>query len=145
MYTSGKECARARESVSADLDRELPELDHRRLQAHLRGCADCSAWAARVRTTTAQLRDAPFEASPAAVFELPRRGRARRFGPALVAAPAAALAASVVFSLGVAHGLLGGQRTTSTSTGPTDRNLVNDSPGIDMYRLPVLHGTFRAI
>ena len=28
MYISGKECARARESVSADLDRELHELDH---------------------------------------------------------------------------------------------------------------------
>ena len=49
MYISGKECARARESVSADLDRELHELDHRRLQAHLRVCADCSDWAERDR------------------------------------------------------------------------------------------------
>ena len=76
MYIFGKECARARESVSADLDRELQELDRRRLQAHLRVCADCSEWAGRVRATTAQLRDAPFEPSPVAVFALPRRGRA---------------------------------------------------------------------
>lgn len=146
MDISGKECARARESVSADLDRELQELDRRRLQAHLRVCADCSAWAGRVRATTAQLREAPFEASPAAVFDVPRRGRPWRVGAALVIAPAAALAASVVFSLGATqHGFFGNLRTTSTSRGPTGRNLVHNSPSVDMYRLPSPHHSFRAV
>jgi predicted anti-sigma-YlaC factor YlaD len=146
MYIFGKECARARESVSVDLDRELQELDRRRLQAHLRVCADCSEWAGRVRATTAQLRDVPFEPSPVAVFALPRRGRARRVGLAVVVAPAAALAASVVLSVGAAHhGLFGNPRTTRTSTGRTDRNLVQNSPSVDMYRLPALHHRFRAV
>jgi predicted anti-sigma-YlaC factor YlaD len=148
MDISGKECARARESVSADLDRELQELELRRLQAHLRVCADCFAWEGRVRATTEQLREAPFERSTAAVFDLPRRGRAWRVGPAVVVAPVAAvaaLAASVVLSVGAAqHGLFGGQRTTRTSLGPTERTLVHNSPSVDMYRLPALH-VFRAI
>lgn len=143
MTISGKECARARESVSADLDRELQELDQRRLQAHLRVCADCSAWAVRVRATTAQIREAPFAQSPAAVFDVPRRGRGWRVSPAVVVAPVAAvaaLAASVVLSLGAAqHGLFGGGRTTRTSIGPTDRHLVQNRTGVDMYRLPTLH------
>jgi len=146
MDIFGKECARARESVSADLDRELHELDRRRLQAHLRACADCSAWAGRVRATTAQLREAPFEASPVAAFDAPRRGRAWRVGPALVAAPVAALAASVAFSFGVVHnGLFGNPRATSTSPARTGRNLVQDSPEVDSYRLPTLYRVFRAI
>jgi predicted anti-sigma-YlaC factor YlaD len=144
MDTFGKECARARESVSADLDRELQELDQRRLQAHLRVCADCSAWEARARATTAQLRDASLEAPPAVVFEMPRR--ARRTRAVLVAAPAAALAASVVFALGVVHnGLFGNTQTTSTSLGPTGRNVVQGNPGADMDRLPTLHRVLRAI
>jgi anti-sigma factor RsiW len=91
MSISGKECARARESVSADLDRELQELDHRRLQAHLRVCADCSAWAERVQATTVQLREASLEPSPAPVFDRPRRGHRGRVGSAVVVASAAAV------------------------------------------------------
>ena len=149
MDISGKECARARESVSADLDCELQELDLRRLEAHLRDCADCSAWAGSVRATTAQLREAPFERPAAAVFDLPRSGRAWRVGSALVVAPVgavAALAAGVVLSLGAAHhGLFGGQRTTRTSQGPTDSYFVHNGPTIDTYRLPPLHYVFRAV
>ena len=48
MDISGTDCVLARESVSADLDGELSELDLRRLQTHLRVCADCSAWAEHV-------------------------------------------------------------------------------------------------
>jgi hypothetical protein len=146
MDISGKECARARESVSADLDRELQELDHRRLQAHLRVCADCSAWARRVRAATAQLREAPFEPSPVAVFDVARSRRAWRVGPALVLAPVAALAASVAFTVGVVqHGLFGNPARTSTSFVPTRRGVEQHGPGIDIYRLPSLHGVFRAI
>ncbi len=146
MDISGKECARARESVSADLDCELHELDLRRLQAHLRVCADCSAWATRVRATTAQLREAPLEQTPVAALDPPRR-RARRIGSILVVAPAAAVAASVVFFLGAAqHGLFGNPATTSTALrSTTTRNLRDTGSTYDRYRLPVLYHTFRAI
>ncbi len=130
MNISGTECARARESVSADLDRELQELDLRRLRGHLRVCADCSAWAEHVTVTTTQLREAPFEARSPAAFELPRRGRTWRVGAALAVAPAAALAASIVVALGGAqHGL----PAASTSLPPTDSNVVRNGPDVDTY------------
>ncbi len=79
-------------------------------------------------------------------FDVTRRGRARRIGLGLVAAPAAALAASVVFSVGlVQHGLFGSQPTTSTSVGPTGRDYTQNSQRIDMDRLPALHRLLRAI
>ncbi len=144
MYISGKECARARESVSADLDRELHELDHRRLQAHLRVCADCSDWAERVTATTTQLREALFEASRAATVELPRRGRISRVRSALAGAPvAAALAVGAVVLLGGAqHSRL----MTGTPQRPTHRHFVGNNPsvGMDMYgRAP--HYVFRPV
>jgi predicted anti-sigma-YlaC factor YlaD len=120
MDISGTDCALARESVSADLDGELSELDFRRLQAHLRVCADCSAWAGHVNATTTQLREAPLETLAAPVFEVQRRSRTWRVGPAFALAPAAALVASVVVFLGgTQHGSIG-PRTTSTPVSPTD-------------------------
>lgn len=146
MNISGTECARARESVSADLDRELLELDLRRLQAHLRVCPDCSAWAGSFRAAAEYLRAAPLETPSATVFEFPRRGRVPRLRPALVAAPAAALVAGVMVSLGVVHhGLFARLRTTSMPRALTDSHFVHPGPSIDMARLPVLHGMFRAV
>jgi predicted anti-sigma-YlaC factor YlaD len=142
MDISGKECARARESVSADLDSELQELDLRRLQAHLRVCADCSAWAEVVRATAIQLREAPLEAPRAFAFEPRRRSRTWRAIPALAFAPVAALVASVVVALGGAqHGSLGQRATTRTPLRPADRSFVRTGiPG------PVeQHRVFRAI
>jgi len=140
MDISGTECARARESVSADLDRELQELDLRRLQAHLRVCADCSAWAEFVRATTVQLREAPLEATPAVLFE-PRR-RTWRVNPALAVAPVAALVASVVVALGGAlHGSAGGRATTSTPLSSWDRTFVR----IGVEGSAEHHRVFRAI
>lgn len=146
MNLSGIECARARESVSADLDRELQELEARRLKAHLRVCANCSAWAQHVTATTTQLREAAFEAPLATVVELPRRGRTLRARTALAVAPAAALIASVVVSLaGAQHGLSGGQRTTSTSPSRAERHLVRNDPSVDVYRLPTQHRVFQPV
>ncbi len=54
-------CARTRESVSVQLDDELPELELDRLETHLLICPECSAWAEQVRDVTAQLRAAPLE------------------------------------------------------------------------------------
>lgn len=143
MDISGKECARARESVSADLDSELQELDLRRLQAHLRVCADCSAWAEVVRATAIQLREAPLEAPVAIAFEPPRRrGRTWRAIPALALAPVAALVASVIVALGGAqHGAPGQRTTTRTPLSPADRGFVRTGvPGPAEQ-----HRVFRAI
>src|SRR5690348_15342617 len=112
MEFLGTDCARARESVSADLDGELPELELQRLRSHLRVCADCSTWAEIVEVTTTQLRAAPLE-EPAAVFELPRRGRIRSLSPALAVASTVALVAGAVGGfLSAQHGALGGRQST---------------------------------
>ncbi len=152
MGSSGTDCARARESVSADLDHELPELELQRLRAHLRVCADCSAWAEIVKAATIQLREAPLEA-PAAGFALPRRSRTWRVSPVVAVASAAALVASVVVSLGTQHGFLGGAKSTSTSrftTTTTPRTFEEHQLGLDSlfagsYVPLVRPGTFRAI
>jgi len=146
MDISGTDCARARESVSADLDGELPELELQRLRGHLRVCADCSTWAELVEATTSQLRAAPLEA-PAAPFELPRRGRTWRVSPALAVASTAALVAGVVVSLGAQHGSLGGrQSTTSSSVRFNERHVVPDRDmftGNHVSRVP--HRMFRPV
>jgi predicted anti-sigma-YlaC factor YlaD len=47
--------------VSLLLDGELSQLERRMLGAHLRRCADCSAYADEVTTFTDQIRYAPME------------------------------------------------------------------------------------
>lgn len=127
MHISGTECARARESVSADLDRELHELDERRLQAHLRVCADCFAWAESARAVTLELRSAPLEKLSVAAFERQSRARTWRVRPALAVAPALALVASVVVTLaGTQQRLLGSQAaTTSAPTRPAGTQFIS--------------------
>lgn len=130
MDISGRECARARESVSADLDRELHELGIRRLQAHLRLCADCSAWAEQVGAATATLREAPLEAYTPAAFGRPRRERNWRLGRALAVAPALALVASAFAAMATAHqpGPLRDRPTTSSSLASEARQVIYDGP-----------------
>jgi anti-sigma factor RsiW len=69
---SSADCARARESVSVQLDGELPDRELDRLERHLRFCPECSTWANEVRDLTLQLRGASLE-MPASRFALPRR------------------------------------------------------------------------
>jgi anti-sigma factor RsiW len=88
-------CTRARESVSARLDGELPELELERLEAHLRACPACSLWAEQAEDTTSRLRQARLEV-PGRSVALPRRGRTRTGALALAAASAAAAIAAVV-------------------------------------------------
>ena len=59
---SPSSCQRIREQVSLLLDDELSQLERRMLGAHLRRCADCSAYADEVTTFTDQIRYAPMEA-----------------------------------------------------------------------------------
>ena len=88
-------CARTRESVSAQLDGELPELERDRLETHLLICPECSAWADQVRDLTVQLRATPLEEPAAGRFVLPRFGRAWRISSAVAVASAAAVVATM--------------------------------------------------
>jgi len=110
------ECVQARESASARLDAELPELDDVRLTAHLRDCADCRAFAEEAAVLAAELRTAPLERpqTPITVF-LPLRGplRAMRMQSAAAAVALVVLAAGASFVFGRALG------TTGTTVPPT--------------------------
>jgi predicted anti-sigma-YlaC factor YlaD len=88
------DCARARESLSAQLDGELPELEADRLETHLLLCPDCSQWGEQVRDVTAWLRETPLEA-PAGRFAMPRRRRSWRVSSAVAVASAAAVVATM--------------------------------------------------
>jgi len=122
------ECVQARESASVRLDAELPELDTLRLDAHLRGCAECRAFAEELAALTAEVRAARLE-RPGTAVVLPRRRL-----PALQMRPVAAVAALVVvaagssFALGHAVGTSGPTVTTvstvsNVSNVPADETL----------------------
>jgi hypothetical protein len=96
---SPTDCDLARESVSLQLDGELPEQDFDRLETHLRFCPECSAWAEQVGSATLWLRDAQLEV-PAGGSVLPRHGRRWRVGSALALASAAAVVAAMFIAPG---------------------------------------------
>ena len=145
-------CARARESVSAQLDDELTEFEVDRLEAHLLVCPECSAWAEQVRDLTARLRATSFEEPVAVSLSLSRRRRVRAAGPVALVAAAAA---SLVAVLGSSHSLTLGSnqpaRSGRVSPGvgaPAVIGLENARLGLDS--LPprssaVPQGRFRAI
>ena len=116
-------CARARESVSAQLDGELSthELDH--LENHLLICPECSAWAEQIRGLTARLRETTLEV-PAERFGLSRRRRSLRVGSAVAVTSAAALVATMFFVPG-RHGTLGARSAGRSSVRFTGHELSN--------------------
>jgi len=109
------DCAQAREAASARLDCELPELDAARLDAHLRACAECRAYAAEIETITVGLRAVPLERPEIRVI-MPRR---RRIPVQTAAAAAAAVVLAAIggssFALGRAFN--GHGAATRTVTG----------------------------
>jgi anti-sigma factor RsiW len=86
-----RECDAARALASRALDSPLPELDLRRLDAHLAECPACDELVGGMTELTARLRTAPELASPVVV----RSRRVRRPGRAAfqVAGIAAVVAA----------------------------------------------------
>ena len=111
------DCMLARESASARLDNELSELENARLDAHLRGCAECLAYAEEIGAIAVRLRAAALE-RPAERIVLPRR---RVFSgvrlQAAVAAAAVAVVAAVAgssFTLGHFLGVRNAPVETST-------------------------------
>ena len=113
MSFSTRECARVRESISAQLDGELPEHELDSLEMHVSVCPACSAWAEEVQGLTRRLRDAQ-PAEPAIAFALPRRRRTRASAPVALVAAAAA---SLVAVLGASHSLLGSDQPVRSSLG----------------------------
>jgi predicted anti-sigma-YlaC factor YlaD len=95
-------CARARESISAQLDNELPDLELDRLEAHLLVCPECSTWAEQIRDLTAQLRETSLE-EPVERLVLPGRRRSWRVSSAVAVASAAAVVATMFFAPGQQH------------------------------------------
>jgi predicted anti-sigma-YlaC factor YlaD len=106
------DCDRARESASAELDGELPELERERLSAHLRACPDCTAWAAQVEDATLRLREAALEA-PVTSISVRQRSRRWTVGPAVAVSSAAALVASLVVAIGPQTASLGSANSAS--------------------------------
>jgi predicted anti-sigma-YlaC factor YlaD len=105
------DCMLARESASARLDNELSELESARLDAHLRGCAECLAYAEEIAAIAVRLRAAALE-RPAERVVLPRRrslSGARM--QAAVAAAAVAVVAAVAGSAFTLGDVLGVHRT----------------------------------
>jgi predicted anti-sigma-YlaC factor YlaD len=99
------DCARARESASARLDGELAELQAAQLEAHLRSCPDCRAYAAGTAVITRELRAAPLLEPVVGVF-VPQRRRRTGLAPAAAAAAIVVVAAGSSFAIG---GLFGRQ------------------------------------
>jgi predicted anti-sigma-YlaC factor YlaD len=99
VSTSPTDCDLARESVSLQLDGELPEQEFDRLETHLRFCPECSAWADQVGNATLWLRDARLEV-PAGGAVLRRHSRRWRVGSAVALASAAAVVAAMFVAPG---------------------------------------------
>jgi anti-sigma factor RsiW len=120
------ECVRARESVSAQLDGELSELDALRLEFHLRDCPACSAWALELREATDQLRRASLEV-PSVSVALPGRSH-RQTGVLALAAAGAAMAAAAV--VGILGSLAPTQHVETSASafrvGPSERQKILD-------------------
>jgi predicted anti-sigma-YlaC factor YlaD len=102
-------CENARKAASLQIDGELSEVGSARLEAHLRECEACAAYARELAAITMRMRSAPLE-QPALQVPL------RRAHPARMATAAGA-AAAVAAVLLVAAGVLGtGGRTTTPPT-----------------------------
>ena len=118
------DCMLARESASARLDNELSELENARLDAHLRGCAECFAYAEEIGAIAVRLRAAALE-RPGRQFILPRRralSGARM--QAAVAAAAVAVVAAVAGSAFTLGNVLAVHRTP-VGAGATGAELVS--------------------
>ncbi len=161
MTLSLTDCDRARESVSAELDGELPELERERLSAHLRTCLDCSAWAEQVADTARLLREATLE-TPAMSSALPGHARRLRVAPALAVSSAAALVASLVVAVSLQNASLG-SRPALSGDAPSGQStkldpVMTDQPAMSLTRTagfdglvqvysaqPAVRGPFRPV
>lgn len=133
------DCARARESVSVQLDGELPEFDLDRLETHLRICPSCTAWADEVRDVTRRLREAPLEVPTERFLHL-RPARRWRVSSAVALASAAAVVATMFVAPHAHRGALGLQRPG------TSARVASAAPQVfDAGSVPLADGIFAAV
>ena len=126
-------CARARESASARLDGELAELQEAQLDAHLRSCPECQAYAAGIGEISRRLSAAPL-AQPERPIFVAQRLKPARFVPAAAAAAIVLAVAGSSFAVG---GMLGGRQSTGTPVpATTETSALGGS--IDALVLPLL-------
>jgi predicted anti-sigma-YlaC factor YlaD len=107
------DCARAREAASARLDDELSELEVARLDDHLRGCADCRAFARGLHALSSGLRAATLEQPQIEVFAPARRRPLVRLRAATAAAAIVAVVTGSAFVVGRIAGVRGGPAATA--------------------------------
>ncbi len=120
MSFSATECARVRESISAQLDGELLERELDPLEMHLSVCPACSAWAEEVQDVTRRLREARLE-DPAERFVLTGRRRGWRVGSAIAVASAAVVVATMFVAPGSQNASMG-----SLAAGPPASDATYD-------------------
>jgi predicted anti-sigma-YlaC factor YlaD len=119
------DCMLARESASARLDNELSELENARLDAHLRGCAECLAYAEEIGAIAVRLRAAALE-RPGERIVLPRRRiiSGARMQAAVAAAAVAVVAAVAGSSFTLGH-VLGVHKTPEVRASATTADLAS--------------------
>jgi predicted anti-sigma-YlaC factor YlaD len=105
------DCDRAREAASARADGELCELEAAQLDAHLRACPECAAYAATVEALASRIRGAELDQPALPVFVAHRRPPVR----IRTAAVAAALVAAAVSSFAAGH-LVGSHASRPAAT-----------------------------
>jgi len=124
------DCARARESASARLDGELAELQAAQLEAHLRSCPDCRAYAAGIEVITRELRASPLMEPVVGVF-VPQRRRRTGVVPAAAAAAIVVAVAGSSFAIGGLFGRQGSRLPPAATTssvalaGPIDQLVLS--------------------
>ena len=109
-FARPRNCERAREWASLQLDQELSEFERALLAAHLRRCEVCGGFQARVAGFTASLRAAPLERLGRPIV-LPRR-RSGSGGPLRLAVAAAA---ALALALGTAAGFVASEQPRTRS------------------------------
>ena len=150
MSFPATDCARARESVSAQLDGELPEPELVVLETHLLICPACTAWAEQVRDVTWHLRAAALEEPAGRFLVMPRLRRAWRVSSAVAVASAAAVVATMFVAPGHT-GSLSSRQSGSRASGLvsiTDRHLaVSRLTRLEdgMFPLSTARDTFRHV
>lgn len=109
------DCMRAREDASALLDGELSELEAAHLDAHLRDCGECAAYARELGALTVRLRVEP-PAQPALPIFVARRRRPLARLHVAAAAVTILAATGSSFAFGHMLGSQGGARSATTGT-----------------------------
>src|SRR5437660_4349156 len=120
MGTESRSCEQARERASLRLDGELSDLESAFVEAHIRRCAGCRAYAAECEAIALRLRSAEL-----AWLERPTslpRVRPRRARHAAQASVAAALVA-IAAGFGTLYGAAGSEPRQSTFAVPKNAAL----------------------